>query len=215
MKRYSFFLILGILLLSSVRLSAQTIDLFNGKDLAGWEFVVKDAAVDPADVFFVKDSIIHVKGEPFGFMQTGKEYDNFRLYVEWRWPETPTNSGIFVFVQNERKIWSNCIEVQLKAGLAGDFVLMAGADMAEFTLPAGQERPAFPVIKKKNESSENPAGEWNNAEITCHNGKITVFINGVLQNEGMVTLNKKGRIALQSEGDAIQFRHVRLTPIPF
>ena len=201
--------------LSSFRISAQTIELFNGKDFTGWEFVIKDPKIDPKDVFSVKEGIIHVEGQPFGFMQTDKDYDNFHLHVEWRWPEVATNSGIFVFVQDEKKVWSNCIEIQLHAGDAGDFVLMAGADMSEFVLPANQERPAFPVIKKQVESAENSIGEWNTAEIMCVNGHVSVFINGIFQNKGTVTQNKKGRIALQSEGEAIQFRHVRLTPIKF
>lgn len=215
MKTYFLTFFLSILCLSSFRVNAQTIELFNGKDLSGWELVVNDPKVSPKEVFTVKDGIIHVKGQPFGFMQTDKDYDNFHLHVEWRWPEVATNSGIFVFVQDEKKVWSNCIEVQLHAGDAGDFVLMAGADMSEFVLPAGKERPAFPVVKKKADSSENPVGEWNIAEIICYNGHVAVFINGVLQNKGTATLNKKGRIALQSEGEAIQFRHVRLTPIKF
>lgn len=215
MKTYFFTFIVSILCLSSLGVNAQTIDLFNGKDLSGWELVLQDPKVDAKDIFTVKDGVIHVKGTPFGYMQTEKEYDNFYLHVEWRWPEKATNSGIFVFVKDEKKVWANCIEIQLHNGDAGDFVLMAGADMREFVLPEGQQRPAFPVVKKKAASSENKVGEWNSAEIVCVNGQITVSINGVLQNMGTATLSKKGRIALQSEGEAIEFRHVRLTPFNF
>lgn len=205
-------LFLSISLLLSFQANAQnTTELFNGKDLSGWELVINDGDVCPYDVFTVKDGVIHITGSPFGFMQTEEEYELFHLYLEWRWPETPSNSGIFLFVQDEKKVWSNAVEVQLHAGDAGDFVLLAGSDLAEYVTPEGEERPAFPIIRKKDKSSENPVGEWNNAEIMCINGTITVFINGVYQNHATGSLHKKGRIALQSEGKAIEFRHVRLT----
>ena len=220
MKAKNLILLAAVCCLFSFQVKAQdfelfteTVDLFNGKDLTGWELVINEENVDPADVFTVKDGVIHVKGKPFGFMQTEKSYADFHLYVEWRWPETATNSGIFLFLQDEKKVWSNCIEMQLHAGDAGDFVLMAGADMKEFVLEAGQKRPAFPVVKKKKESSEHPVGEWNSAEIFCFDGHVMVFINGVYQNHGKATTHIRGRIALQSEGEAIEFRNVRLTPI--
>ena len=191
----------------------QTIDLFNGSNLDGWKFVLKDDSKQPEEVFTVQNGVIHITGDPFGYMFTSDKYDNYRLHVEWRWPEEATNSGIFLYVQSDNKVWPNAIECQLHAGDAGDFVLLAGSDLAEFVTKDGETRPAFPVIKKKNASSEMAAGEWNNADITCENGNITVFINGVLQNTGTNSLHKTGHVALQSEGKDIQFRNVRLTPL--
>ena len=192
---------------------AQTIDLFNGCNLDGWGFVLNDDSKKPEEVFKAKDGVIHVTGSPFGYMYTLEKYDNFRLHVEWRWPEEATNSGIFLFVQSENKVWPNAIECQLFAGHAGDFVLLGGSDIAEFVTEEGQSRPAFPIVRKKRESSEMAVGEWNNADIICKDGSITVFINGVLQNKGTNSMHKTGHIALQSEGKDIQFRNVRLTPI--
>ena len=195
---------------SSVK--AQTIDLFNGFDLEGWGFILKNDSKSAEDVFKVEDGVIHITGDPFGYMYTLDSYDNYRLHVEWRWPVEETNSGIFLHVQ-ENDVWPNAIECQLRAGDAGDFVLLNGSDLAEFTTEEGETRPAFPIIRKQNISSEMAVGEWNNADITCEDGNIIVFINGVLQNEGTKSLHKAGRIALQSEGKDIQFRNVRLTPL--
>lgn len=202
-----------LLTILSANAQTKTIELFNGSNLDGWGFVLKDLSVKPADVFSVKNGVIAIAGDPFGYMYTEKKFSDFHLHVEWRWPEEATNSGIFLFVQDEKKVWSNAIECQLRAGDAGSFVLLGGSDLAEFKLPAGQERPAFPVVKKKEASSENPTGEWNNADITCKNGTITVYINGVFQNKGTNSLHKQGRIALQSEGKEIWFRNVRITPL--
>ena len=43
----------------------------------------------------------------------------------------PANSGVFVHAQVPDTVWLKCIECQLKAGNAGDFVCMNGADMNE------------------------------------------------------------------------------------
>ena len=206
------FLISCFVLATSFSLHAQkTIDLFNGKDLSNWGFVLQDNKTD-ADVFSVKDGVIHIKGTPFGYMYTKEKYSNFNLHVEWRWPGEASNSGIFVFVQNENQVWPNAIECQLRAGSAGDLVLLNGSNIAEFKTNPGEERPKFPVVQKFNPSSEMAVGEWNNANIICINGFISVYINGVLQNTGTNSLHKSGNIALQSEGKDIQFRNVRLTP---
>ena len=113
-------------------------------------------------------------------------------------------------VQDGEKTWPNAIECQLCAGDAGDFVLLGGSDIAEFRLQPGETRPAFPVVKKKQESSEKSAGEWNEMDITCRDGNIEVVVNGVLQNQGSQSLHKKGYIGLQSEGGPLEFRNVRL-----
>ena len=94
-------------------------------------------------------------------------------------------------------------------------VLLNGSNIAEFKTNPGEERPKFPVVQKFNPSPEMAVGEWNNANIICINGFISVYINGVLQNMGTNSLHKSGNIALQSEGKDIQFRNVRLTPFEF
>jgi hypothetical protein len=201
-----------------VSANAQTIDLFNGKDLSNWNFVVDKNAANPKDVFKVGDGVIHIVGTPFGYMYTKERYDDFKLHVEWRWPNgEATNSGIFMFVNPDKKsnpdfVWPNGIECQLAAGKAGDFVLLNGSDLKEFVLPAGAKRPAFPVVPKHHKTVEMAVGEWNTADISCKDGNITVFINGKFMNKGSNSLHSSGHIALQSEGKDIEFRNVRLTP---
>lgn len=58
----------------------------------------------------------------------------------------------------------------------------------------GKQRPQFPVVKRYGESNENPAGEWNNADIICIDGTITVFINGTLQNRATKAANKSATL---------------------
>lgn len=193
--------------------TAQTIDLFNGKDLSNWEFVLENNTKKASEVFTIKDGLLHITGTPFGYMSTKDTYSNFHLHVEWRYPYgEATNSGIFLFVQDDKKVWPNAIECNLQAGGAGTLVLLGGSDIAEYKAKPGEKRPAFPKVDKLYPSAEMPTGEWNNANITCHNGNITIYINGVLMNKGTKSGHKSGHIALQSEGKDIQFRNIRVTP---
>jgi len=183
---------------------AKKVELFNGKNLKNWTFTLKDATVDPATVFTVKNGVINIKGDPFGYMRTKVAYSNYTLHVEWRYPEVLSNSGVFVHGQSPDTIWLKCIECQLKAGSAGDFVCMNGSDMKERTDKTQR------VVKKLAAANEKAVGEWNSMDIKCMNNTIEVTVNGVLQNKGTEVNLKSGYICLQSEGKAIEFRDVYL-----
>lgn len=182
----------------------KKIALFNGKDLKNWAFTLKDASVDPATVFTVKDGVIHIKGDPFGYMRTKDAYSDYTLHVEWRYPKVLSNSGVFVHGQSPDTIWLKCVECQLKAGNAGDFVCMNGADMKERVDKTQR------VVKKMTASNEKAVGEWNTMEIKCTGNSVEVTVNGVLQNKGTEVNIKSGYICLQSEGTDIEFRNIYL-----
>ena len=184
--------------------------LFDGT-FNNWTFILKDSLVAPETVFTViDDTIINVKGDPFGFMRTKEVYSNYTLHVEYRYPYEMTNSGIFVHVQDQDKVWPVCIENQLSAGKNGDFVLMNGASLAEADSTKVASGAQFVVVTKIAESVEKGVGEWNVMEITCSGSDITTYINGVLMNKGTEASLTSGHIALQSEGKDIQFKNVYL-----
>lgn len=205
----STFLLLLLFVASSCN-QQQSGQIFNGKDLSNWKFVIENDAVPAEEVYSVNDGVITIKGVPLGYMYTKEKFRNYTLELEYRWTENASNSGIFVLIEDPTNPFPKGIECQLKAGQAGDFVLLGGSDLNEYTLPEGvTERPAFPVIDKKESSSEKPTGEWNKAKIVVEDGKITVYINDVLQN--IATSNTmEGHIGLQSEGESIQFRNIVL-----
>ena len=186
---------------------SKKVILFNGKDLSNWVFYLKDQSVDPANVFTIREGVIHITGDRFGYMRTREKYSDYKLHVEWRWPSEATNSGVFVHGQEPDAIWLKCIECQLMTGNAGDFVCMNGADISE------RADKSKVVVKKMAESSELPAGEWNTMEVTCKANTIEVFVNGVLQNKGTNANITSGSICLQSEGKAIEFRNVYLNKL--
>jgi len=177
-------------------------ELFNGKDLTGWELVLApDSAVPATEVYTVKDGNIRIAGQPFGYMRTERKYGDYTFHAEWRWVGEGTNSGIFHRVQDCDKLWPNAIECQLCSGKAGDFVMLGGSKIQEMECVE-----QFPV-KNRVGDYENPAGEWNTAKVVCKGNKITVYINGQLQNECTCD-STEGYIALQSEGGPLEFRNV-------
>jgi hypothetical protein len=208
MRNFTKMIWLPMLVLFSDVLEAQPekgrIDLFNGKDLSNWVFVLKNKTVDPAKVFTVKEGVIHISGDPFGYMRTKKEYADYKLHVEWRWPVEATNSGVFFHVQPPDTVWPVCFESQLMAGNAGDLICMGGSDVAEHT-----DKSSI-VIRKLQDSNENPVGEWNVMEVICRRNVIEVYVNGTLQNRATGATLSRGSICLQSEGKDIEFRNVFL-----
>lgn len=199
------------LLLTFCAPKSDAVDLFNGKDLAGWSFVV-DGEVPAAEVFCVKDGEILISGQPFGYMYTDAVYADYDLDVEYAWIGAGTNSGLFLHIGQTSCPFPECIECNLQAGNAGTYVFLGGASAEEYQLPADGVMPKFPKIDKREASSEKPAGEWNQAHIEVRGAKITSYINGVLQNQCTAS-RTEGHVGLQSEGGPLKFRTVRLTPV--
>ncbi len=185
--------------------ATEKILLFNGKDLSNWSFFLRDPSADASKVFTVQNDVIHITGDPFGYMRTNEAYSDYTLHLEWRYPVEASNSGVFIHTQLPDTIWPACFECQLKAGNAGDFVCMGGSDMNERIDKSSR------VVAKKAESTEKAVGEWNTMEVTCISDNIDVMVNGVLMNKATGITLKQGHICLQSEGKDIEFRNVYIT----
>lgn len=201
--------ILLILVFSLTSIAQKKQSLFNGKNLKGWTIFAGDTKVSPESFFYVKDGVIETTGVPNGYLRTQKEFENYRLHVEWRYPEKEINSGIMLHVTGPDKIWVSHYQANLKHLSVGDFVVHGVGQKATI---GGKEYVSTekdkPVVPKLNPANEKPAGEWNNYDIVCKGNTIEVTVNGVLQNTATNCSTTKGAIALQSEGCKIQFRNL-------
>lgn len=187
----------------------KKIKLFNGEDFTGWKLFLPDANVDPKTVWSVKDGgVVHCTGTPAGYMRTTKEYANYRLTFEWRWPAAGGNSGLLMHISGEDMVWPKSIEGQLAHENAADFWVIGGTSFKEHT-----DKDNRRVIKK-NPHNEKPLGEWNKMEAICEGDSIVLRVNGLLQNQATETTVTKGYIGLQSEGTPIEFRNIVLEPLP-
>jgi hypothetical protein len=205
--------------LSIMLISCNTetkIELFNGQDLENWTIYVDSDDGEPKDLFYVEDGVMNTLGDPFGYIRTKESYSNYKLHLEWRWVQEPSNSGVLLHVQGKDMIFPQCVEAQLWYDRAGDFVLMgkgAAINVKDSTYEVLSEENRYLVIPKFEESSEKPAGEWNSYDITSKDGTIELYVNGVLQNTGTASTLTEGNIALQSEGAPMQFRNITLQPL--
>ncbi|MBN2269538.1 MAG: DUF1080 domain-containing protein [Sedimentisphaerales bacterium] len=191
----------------------EKVDLFNGRDFTGWKLHVDEEGVDMDDVWSVKNGVINCKGVPNGYMRTEGKYKNYVLHVEWRWVGQPTNSGVLLHSSGKDKVWPRTIEAQLKAGSAGDFVLINGTGITVDGKDCQDVEKQYVGVPKKEDSSENPVGRWNAYDIICKGNEITLYVNEVLQNKGTNATDTSGWICLQSEGSEIEFRNIYIKPI--
>ena len=198
----------------------KPVPLFNGKDLTGWTHYMWDGAAKAQDtttpasaVWSVQDGILVCQGKPAGYLRTIQEYENYRLSLEWRWPEGTTrgNSGVLVHTStpNALGVWPKSIEVQLAMGNAGDFWVIG----TTLEVPDVEKRRQGRRHLNLTDGSEKPAGQWNQMQIICQGDQITVHVNAELVNHATQCSVTRGAISLQSEGALIHFRNISLTPL--
>ncbi|MEN8192759.1 MAG: DUF1080 domain-containing protein [Bacteroidota bacterium] len=191
----------------NVNIPTERINLWNGNDFSGWTKYVPDSTVNVDTVWTIVDNVIDCSGKPIGYFRTETEYANYKLVLEWRWPEEPGNSGVLLHISPPDKVWPKSIEAQLMSENAGDFYVIGGTDFDEHINKDSRR------IEKHNDNSENSPGEWNKYEIICKENTITLYVNGVLQNKATNTSVSYGKIGFQSEGKPIQFKNIFLEPI--
>jgi hypothetical protein len=201
---------ISIFLILTINTFAQKkYQLFNGKNLKGWMIFTNDQTIAPEKYFYVNEGVIETIGVPMGYLRTKKEYANYRLHVEWRYPETELNSGIMLHVTGPDKIWVSHYQANLKHQNVGDIVVHGVGQKAtingkEYTSTEKEK----PIGAKLHAGNEKPAGEWNSCEVVCKGNSIEVTVNGLLQNTATNCSTSKGAIALQAEGCKIQFRNL-------
>jgi hypothetical protein len=220
------FILIVIPLISNGQQSEdKTVSLFNGKDLTGWHVDVPDADNNPdiKPTFIVRNGKLVSLGDPRGHLITDKQYENYRLVVEYRFAGKPGNCGVLVHASKPRalyKMFPKSIEVQMNSGHAGDFwciveditvpnMVARRGPKKEWGITEGKKRR----ILNLTDDSEQPVGEWNTMVIEAVGDEIKVWVNGDLVNHGSKCTARKGQIALQAEGAEVEFRKLDLTPI--
>lgn len=201
------------------------IKLFNGKDLSGWHADVPEADsktnIQPS--FIVRSNMLVSLGTPGGHLITDKEFSNYRLDVEYRFPGKGGNCGILVHASRPRALYGmfpQSIEVQMLSGNAGDFWCIqediSVPDMEKRRGPkekwGGKDGDAR-RIPNLTDNSEKPLGQWNSMRIECVGRTVKVSVNGDLVNDGFDATADHGKIAVQAEGAEVEFRKIELTPL--
>jgi hypothetical protein len=195
--------------------------LFNGKDLAGWKCIAKDAKADTSQTWTVLEGgVLKCTGKPTCYLITDKEYADYTLKLQWKYAPTDLkrpNSGVLLHCQPGTAFWPHSLEAQLAKGQAGDIWFQFNDKKELPTLEVDSSRrdaenkEGRHIFRlQRDREFEKPLGEWNEYEIRCNAGDITIRVNGKLVNEATKGSLKKGRIALQAEGAEIHFRGIEL-----
>lgn len=184
--------------------------LFNGKDLDGWTFFLEDPKARMEDVWSVADGVLRCKGTPIGYLRTKEDFTSFVLTLEWRFDPAlpPGNSGVLLRMSGVDQVWPYSVEAQLHSRNAGDIWNIGG-----FPMQVDPTRTEGRRTRKLLPCNEKPIGEWNRYVITLDGGELTLEVNGEVQNTGHWCAETPGKICLQSEGAAIEFRDIAITPI--
>ncbi|MCL4220288.1 MAG: DUF1080 domain-containing protein [Phycisphaerales bacterium] len=200
--------------------------LFNGTDLAGWHADVPaadgGASVPPS--FVARDGLLVSMGNPPGHLITDESYQDYRLDIEYRFPGEAGNCGVLVHLSRPRALYGMfpaSIEVQMHSGNAGDFWCI-GENIKVENMAARRGGPpekwgGGPEDSRRilnlTDGSENPVGEWNRMVIEALGGRLRVWVNGDLVNDGFECTATSGQIALQAEGSVVEFRKLEMKPI--
>lgn len=200
---------------------AGEVDLLSPAPGAGnpnWQWFCEDPEVSVDTVWSMDDGVLACKGTPKGYLYTARDYTNFVLKLEWRWPadKKPGNGGVLLRTTGPHKCWPKSLEAQLNAGQAGDFWGLAGYPLQG---PADRmkviEHNTLGTLTnlRKTAAAEKKPGEWNTYEIVVRGDTVTLKVNGTEVNQATGCEVVAGRICLTAEGDAYHFRNVRLTPL--
>jgi hypothetical protein len=206
-------------------IEAQTISLFNGKNLEGWHIDVPELDDNPEGIipFIVRDKKLVSLGTPQGHLITDESYKNYRIEAVYRFPGKPGNCGILVHASTPRslyKMFPKSIEVQMMHENAGDFWCI----VEDIEVPDMEERRGpkekWGVVEGKNrrilnltDGSEKPLGKWNKMVIECYEDQVKVWLNGDLVNHGFNATATQGQLAVQAEGAEVEFKKLTLKPI--
>ena len=179
---------------------AQTVNLFNGKNLDGWK-------VHGTELWYVEDGLLVCESgqnKAYGYLSTISHYDNFDLSVDFK-QEANGNSGIFFRSTIEgTKISGWQVEVAPPGNDSGGIYESYGRGW---------------LMKPDNAKDKAlKMGKWNTMRMRVVNDNVETWLNGT----PMITLSDekigsgKGSIALQIHdggGIKVKWKNIKLTPI--
>jgi hypothetical protein len=118
--------------------------LFNGKNLDGlYTWLADSHHKDPRKVFSVSKGQIRISGDGLGYLGTKKSYENYDLYLEFRWGKQNWNWGDRIGKARDSGLFLNAtgrdgnsvdgqgafmaaIECNIFQGATGDMLLIRG-----------------------------------------------------------------------------------------
>jgi hypothetical protein len=137
--------------------------LFNGKDLSGWEHV-------GAGEFVIENGLLRTEGGMGLLWYTKRKFSDCVIRVVYKTSSPASNAGVFVRIADRPKDeWyavHHGYEVQI----------LDNRDEYHGT-------GAIYSLSRATAKAAKPVGEWNTMEITLKGARIVVMLNGVQVND--------------------------------
>lgn len=181
-------------------------DLFNGKDLTGWEQVGGENKT-----WGVENGLLFTSGGGGSWLSTTQEYGDFELELEFNVPKDG-NSGVFIRTPREGN-----------PAFEGSEIQVIDDDATEY----GPLKPyqfcgsVYATIPPSHRATL-AAGEWQKMQIRVQGQKVNVRINGseIVNGDLSEHMDKlkehpglkrtKGFIGLQNHGSRLSYRNIRI-----
>jgi hypothetical protein len=162
MKQNHIFFVLFIVLTLWSCQKSEWRQLFNGKDLTGWE------QVGPGE-FVVQDTLLKTVGGMGMILYPAEKFNDVIIRVVYKVQDNDCNSGVFIRIPekpaDEWEAVNTGYEVQIDNGtrhVGGDYHCTGVLYSLTKALAHPQKAP----------------GEWNTMEITLDSARTIVFVNG-------------------------------------
>jgi Domain of Unknown Function (DUF1080) len=148
----------------AIAMTAGAQQLFNGKNLDGWEFLGREPGQQG---FAVEDGVMHTSDGKGMLWYTREKIGNATIHVVYKMSSDKGNSGVFIRIPAPPKAESDAInkgiEVQID-NRDNDWHCTG----VLYSMTKAMARPY------------KPAGEWNTMDITLDGLRTIVKVNGVL-----------------------------------
>jgi hypothetical protein len=207
--------------------------VFDGRTLEGWRELppatkrVDAAALQlgrPPEHWQATNGILEHDGMT-GDLWSEREFSDFDLHLEWRWPDAP-KWEVFPLINSaglEGDEEGNAASMRvLDAGDSG--VLLRGLYKAQanlFCYPVGSGEvweyrtdPSMTPEQRRGvtprSAADRPVGDWNAMQIRLRSDRLSVELNGaeVISDAQLPGLPTRGPVGLQHEHGRIQFRNL-------
>jgi hypothetical protein len=198
----------GIVLAAPAWAKGQWVNLYNGKDLKGW--YVKDGK---AECWKANGDMISCVLPGGGWLASDKQYGDFDMSVEFRYPEGG-NSGLGLRFPTQGDPAHAGMEIQILDDFAAEYKSL---DPAQYMGGIYYQSPP------KYKAAKAP-GEWNRYDAHCKGSRVRIVLNGIeiqdvnvedfkVGRGGHMALAerpRKGHVGFQSHGHQVDFRNIRI-----
>ncbi len=180
-EKHLFAILLLVFLFTPFLLKSQSVSLFNGKNLSGWE-------IYGTEKWYVEDGLLICESGPdaeYGYLATNNTYKDFELTLEFK-QHADGNSGVF-----------------FRSSIEGTKITGWQAEVAPPGHNTGGIYESYGrgwLIKPDPEKDKAlKMGEWNTMKIKAVGDKVTTWLNGqmMVEIEDAKIGEAEGSIALQ------------------